>query len=217
MRVVDHQPAVRAEGLIELSVRIVLLPEQVHAPVVVVFIGKVPAKRAVHRVLAHHAQHSQQNDEKDQSTHARAPAVGIALLQPPLSQKRQAEADQQQRPPAHIPLPEVVAADGAGLDQQRHHADNDQHNRAHNRGPPQAAIVRTLRAPLILRGAALRLPLPARIRTARPRGPGSEWRRCGSHQRPPSVRSISLGGAGTIPVPGAAGGVCHPVGAGCGG
>jgi hypothetical protein len=117
-------------------------------------------------VLAGNAQHRKQHDEKYQSAHAGAPAVGIALLQVPFAQQRQAKADQQHRPPAHIPVPELVAADGPGLNQQCDDAGEDEHDGPHHGRPPHAAVVGTLRAPLIFGSAALRLPLPAWVRIA---------------------------------------------------
>src|ERR1700722_17634373 len=152
MRYLDVDRRAGRNFLIEAAVVIVLLSQQAGKHILL-----LPAvTEHMHAVQstaggAHHiAQHRKPDNEHNQAPmrpSMPAPAnVVMAAIQPPVPQREQTHPNQQQRPPAHVPVPQPNRTQLIGFDQQGDDPHNDQHQGADNRGWTKGALVVALRA-----------------------------------------------------------------------
>ena len=85
-----------------------------------------------------------QEGQQDEDAHKAAAAAhrgGAAQVHGPLAEQGQAGADQQKRPPAAIPGPEIAGGNAAGKHQQGNHADADEDDGADDGGNPRTVAV----------------------------------------------------------------------------
>ena len=146
MRHLNVDQRSRRDLPVQVAVGIVLLAEQVGEDIV--FLHPMPEQ--VHAVKVagaadHVAQDGQAEDQRDQAAVGAAAHVAAAAIQPPFSEREQAHADQQQGPPADVPVPQVKRIQLVGFDQQRDHPDDDQHHRAEHGWTAEGAAVVALR------------------------------------------------------------------------
>ena len=133
MRNLNVDRRVGRNFLIEAAVIVVLLAEQAGKHILL-----LPAMTEhMHTVQstagsAHHiAHHGKPDNEHNQapvrpSIPARAD-VGLAAIEPPVPQREETHPHQQQRPPAHVPVPQVNRIQLIGFDQQGDDPHHDQH------------------------------------------------------------------------------------------
>ena len=162
------------------------------------------------------AEKSQQDDDADET--AAAAHRGLpAQIHCPLAQQAEAGADEQKRPPTRIPGPELAGGDVAGEQEQGHHADANEDDRANNRRDPRAVgahVTHLIGVTLGLPGIALGAPGSPLLLTVDPplglrivgwkRGRRSaargRVRRYGAHDCPPSGSLSKSCEAGTMAV-----------------